>query len=158
MTRAVRLATFILLAVVAGAASAAEIHVVAPDTITWQAPPPGAPAGGLMAVLSGDPRREGLVVMRAKFPPGYVIRPHWHSTVENVTVISGELHMGFGDTFDKSKARAISAGGFIVLPPRTHHYGWSDVETVIQVSTMGPFDMNYVNPQDDPRTAASGTR
>jgi hypothetical protein len=162
MTRAIRLATPILVAAVASVAvavPAAEMHqVITPDTIKWQAAPPGLPQGSTIAVLSGDPGKEGLFVLRAKLPAGYVVPPHWHSTIESVTVISGALHMGMGDTLDKAKAQAIPPGGFVSLPAKSRHYVWNDAETVIQVAAMGPFDINYVNPKDDPRTGTSGAR
>jgi len=31
------------------------------------------------------------------------------------------------------------------------HFVWAKAETVIQVSGMGPIEINYVNPADDPR-------
>jgi hypothetical protein len=145
--------------VAVGAAVAAEMHqIVTPGAIKWEAPPPGLPNGSTLAVLAGDPGKDGLFVLRAKLPPGYVVPPHWHTATENVTVISGSMHMGMGETLDKTKGHAIPPGGFVSLPAKSRHYVWTDVETVIQVSAMGPFDINYVNPKDDPRTGTAGTR
>jgi hypothetical protein len=31
------------------------------------------------------------------------------------------------------------------------HYGFFDEETVIQINTIGPWSVTYVNPDDDPR-------
>jgi len=31
------------------------------------------------------------------------------------------------------------------------HHVFIDEDTVIQISTNGPWDFNYVNPKDDPR-------
>ena len=28
-----------------------------------------------------------------------------------------------------------------------HHYGWTSGETVIQVTTMGPFNVTYIDPK-----------
>jgi hypothetical protein len=35
------------------------------------------------------------------------------------------------------------------------HYAYADEETVVQLSTSGPWGLTYVNPADDPRNAAS---
>jgi anti-sigma factor ChrR (cupin superfamily) len=143
----------------AGAAAAAEMHqIVTPESIKWQAAPPGLPPGSSIAVLSGDPSKGGVFILRAKLPAGYTIPPHWHSAIENVTVLSGALHMGMGDTFNRAKAHVISAGAFVSLPEKSRHYVWTDAETIIQVTATGPFDINYVNPKDDPRTGATATR
>jgi quercetin dioxygenase-like cupin family protein len=60
-----------------------------PAEMKWGPAPPVLPPGAQIAVLSGDPGGKGLVTLRLKLPPGYVIPPHWHPTDEHVTVISG---------------------------------------------------------------------
>jgi len=45
---------------------------------------------------------------------------------------------------------AFPAGSFAYLDPDMHHYGMAVGETVVQVSGMAPFQINYVNPSDDP--------
>jgi hypothetical protein len=47
--------------------------------------------------------------------------PHWHPNRENVTVISGSLEVGMGDTFDQSKLMTFGAGSFTHLDPSMHH-------------------------------------
>jgi hypothetical protein len=37
-------------------------------------------------------------------------------------------------------------------------YVWTSGETVIKVTSMGPFDITYIDPKDDPRTAAAAAR
>jgi hypothetical protein len=123
----------------------------APDEIVWGPAAPALPAGAKMAVLKGDPTQEGIVVLRAWFPAGYQIMPHWHPASEHVTVISGEAHVGMGDAFDKTMGYVVPAAGFAYLAPLIHHYFWVDTETVIQVEGMGPFQLYYLNPADDPR-------
>lgn len=141
-----------------GAASAEEcmhaeqMHtIVTPESITWGPAPPGLPPGANAVVIAGDPSKEGSFTMRAKMPDGYKISPHWHDMDENVTVLSGTLHVGTGDTFDKSKADAMAAGSFAMMPAKMHHWGWAEGETVIQIHGNGPFTITYVNAADDPR-------
>jgi quercetin dioxygenase-like cupin family protein len=127
----------------------------APDQLQWKDAPPSLPPGAKAAVLEGDPRQEGLFTMRLQIPKGYRIPPHWHPAFEHVTVISGAFHMGLGDTFDASKGHRIGAGGFTWMAPGTRHFAWVEEETVVQVHGMGPWQLYYVNPADDPRNAAS---
>lgn len=127
-------------------------HVMAnPGDITWKDAPPSLPKGAQMALLYGDPSKDGIFVMRLKFPANYKIPAHTHPTDEVVTIISGEFSIGMGATFDPAKTKALTAGGVIAMPPGTQHYVQIDKETVVQLSTRGPWAISYVNPADDPR-------
>lgn len=142
-------------AVAAGAppATAADEHkVLAPGDVKWQPAPPSLPKGAEMAVLFGDPGKDGLFAMRLKFPKGYTIPPHSHPKPEIVTVISGTFRIGMGDAADPSKAQALPAGGFFAFPPgMTHFVPAADGETIVQVNSTGPWGITYVNPKEDPR-------
>jgi hypothetical protein len=129
-------------------------HVLlSPGDLKWGPQPPGLPAGGQVAVLDGDPSKAGVpFALRAKFPDGYRVPPHWHPTAESVTVISGSLKVGMGDTFNESGMTTLAAGGFAKMPPRMHHFVLAKGATEIQVQGVGPFAITYVNPKDDPRT------
>ena len=126
-------------------------HVmVRPDDVKWGPGPPGLPAGAKAAVISGDPSKAVPYVIRAKLPDGYKVPPHWHSTDENVTVIKGTLMMGKGEKFNDD-AEALPAGSFMRMPKERRHFAWAKGETIIQVHGIGPFDITYVNADDDPR-------
>ncbi len=45
----------------------------------------------------------------------------------------------------------MPAGTFGFLPPTMKHFAWAKGETVIQLHGMGPWEIIYVNPADDPR-------
>lgn len=129
-----------------------EAHkIVAPDAVKWGPGPAVLPAGVETAVLYGDPTKDGPFAMRAKFPAGYSIPPHTHPKLEAVTVISGVFKLGLGETADAAKATPLPAGGFSALEPGTAHFVYVDEETVIQVNSIGPWGLDYVNPDDDPR-------
>ena len=121
--------------------------------IKWTDAPPSMPKGAKVAVLQGDPGKTGPFVIRLKTPAGYKVAPHWHSQDENLTVLSGTLYLGMGDKLDTKSAQALSAGGFHFLPGKVHHYAFSKVPTVVQISSNGPFDITYINPDDDPQKA-----
>ena len=125
--------------------------IVSPQEIKWGPAPTVLPPGAEAAVLFGDPSKEGLFVLRLKLPAGYSVPPHTHPVDEVVTIISGTFSMGMGETADQSKAQPLPAGSFFALPPGTAHYVFIDEETIIQISTVGPWGLTYINPADDPR-------
>ena len=127
-----------------------EHKVTMPADIQWGDPPPVFPAGAKMAVLAGDPGKPGPYTVRIKAPDGYKVAAHWHPAVENLTVISGEFHLGVGDKMDESQAKAMTPGSFAMMPAHMHHYAWTKGETEVQVHGTGPFKLIYVNPADDP--------
>jgi hypothetical protein len=156
LNRAPLLTALLAAALITGAAvaavhSPATMQTVLPDQIKWGAGPPSLPPGVQMVVLQGDPGKPGPFTLRAKMPAGYKIPAHWHPTDENLTVISGVFHIGMGGKLDTSMAKALPAGGFMSMPARTNHYAWVTQETILQVHGMGPFEITYINPADDPR-------
>jgi anti-sigma factor ChrR (cupin superfamily) len=90
-------------------------------------------------------------VVRAKLPDGYKLPPHWHSSDENVTVLKGTFLIGTGEKFDPSKTEKMPTGSFMRMPKTMRHFAVAKGETIIQLHGIGPFDINYVNPADDPR-------
>jgi quercetin dioxygenase-like cupin family protein len=120
-------------------------------SLQWGAPPPGIPAGAQAAVMSGDPTKPGLFVVRLKAPAGAKIMPHWHPSDENVTLISGDFAVGMGDKLDEAAAHKMAPGDFVYLKAREHHYAIARTESVVEIAAMGPFKITYVNPSDDPR-------
>jgi hypothetical protein len=70
------------------------------DNLKWQDGPPSLPKGAKIAVLEGDPGKEGPFVFRVKVPDSYKIPPHTHPKPERVTIISGTFNIGMGDKFD----------------------------------------------------------
>ena len=122
-----------------------------PVELKWGPPPPALPAGSEVAVLEGDPGKEGPFVIRVKFPAGYTIQPHWHPNDEHVTVLHGELQFGMGEKFDASALRNFPVGSFIVAQKEMRHFARAKGATTIQVHGMGPFTLTYVNAADDPR-------
>lgn len=132
---------FILAAVLSGIAVAATGPVITtPQQIHW-VPGTGMEKGTFSAVLSGDPTKPGLYIVRVKAPAGTVFGPHYHNETENVTVISGALWVGLGDKMDKSKMRPLNAGSFVSVPAKLHHYAMTKTDTVIQIEGMGPETM-----------------
>jgi quercetin dioxygenase-like cupin family protein len=121
--------------------------------LKWGAAPPSLPAGAKAAVLSGDPGKAGPFTIRLEMPAGYKVPAHTHPTEERITVISGTAQFGMGPKFDDGAAHDLAAGGFVVMPVGMQHFAGSKAGCVLQVESTGPFEINYVNPADDPRGA-----
>ena len=118
--------------------------------LNWGPAPNVLPRGAQIAVVSGDPSKDALYVVRLKLPANYELPAHNHPTSEYVTVISGDFHIGMGDKLDRQKGLALQAGGFAEASAKMNHYAWTSSETVVQIHGQGPFAITYVNPADDP--------
>ena len=148
----IRLVAFAIITMAGAAAQGATESggPLQPEDIKWGAAPPNIPAGAELVVLAGDPAKTGPVTMRLKMPAGYAIAPHWHPTDERVTIISGELGLGMGDTLDEQASTVLRAGGYVVALAKMNHFAWTKSGAVVQIDLMGPFEITYVNPADDP--------
>jgi quercetin dioxygenase-like cupin family protein len=133
--------------------SSAEMGFHSPTDIQWKPGPPSLPPGAKMAVLEGNPAKEGAFLMRLQAPADYHIPPHTHPKTERVTVISGTMFLAMGDNLERSAARTLPAGTYAFWPAGMKHTAWFDAGTVIQIHGIGPWQINYVNPADDPRQA-----
>lgn len=116
--------------------------IVMPDSTKWVAVASGPMAGVQMAVLMGDPAKKGPYIIRIKAKDGTKFDAHFHTEMENVTVISGTLLVGLGDTMGApDKMTALTAGAFASVPANLHHYAVTKGETVIQIDAVGPRSM-----------------
>ena len=132
-------------------APAAAHVIMTPDKVQWGPAPPSLPPGVQAALLDGDPGKAGLFVIRLKFPDGYRVPPHWHPTDEHVVVVAGTLMAAMGNKIDDAAMQALPTGSYVKMPRKMPHTVRAKGETIVQVTAMGPFEVTYVNPQDDPR-------
>jgi hypothetical protein len=105
-----------------GLFSAAEIQ--------WGEGPPSLAKGAQMAVLEGDPTKEGMFTMRLKLPADFDVKPHWHTQIEHVTVIRGRSTR-MGEQFDRAKTRPMPASSFGYWPIGMRHFAYTKGETVL---------------------------
>ena len=138
------------------AGSGPDLHwdLFKPDQIQWRDGPPSLLPGAKMAILEGDPAKEGFFTMRLKLPDGYRVLPHWHPRTERLTIIQGIVNLGTGDRFDTAATQTLPAGAYSSMPPKMTHFAWMRGETILQLSSIGPWEVVYVNPTDDPRSHA----
>jgi len=125
--------------------------IVTPAGVKWADAPGSLPKGVRVAVLEGDPAKDGPFVMRVKLPDGTRIMPHTHPEDERVTVLSGTLYLGMGEKFNGKAAKEMPAGSYGRTRAGVTHFGWVKGETVLQLHGTGPWAVHYANPADDPR-------
>jgi hypothetical protein len=135
-----------------------EAGIFPPKEMRWQDGPKSLPAGAKMAILEGDPAKEGPFVFRLRLPDGYKVPLHTHPKTERVTVFYGTFNIVMGENGDPKAAKKMPAGSFGHWPAGMKHYVWVEKETEVQFHGIGPWTINYVNPADDPRKQKSGAR
>jgi quercetin dioxygenase-like cupin family protein len=122
--------------------------------VQWVEGPPSLPKGAKVAVLEGTPpfAEHKTFTLLAKFPKNYMIEPHIHLVTERVTVLDGSLSFGHAATVDRSTATKVTRGGLVIMPANHVHYAFTtDQEAVIALTGVGPWEIIYVDPKNDPR-------
>ena len=117
---------------------------------------PGTGSSGVAGiesiVLKGDPDQAGVYTIMLRVPPHTRIAAHSHRDDRVATVISGTWHIGYGDTFDEAKLKALPPGSFYTEPPSGNHFAETgDEPVVVQITGFGPSSTEYVDPTQDPR-------
>lgn len=143
---------------VAGAAAASDLpyrgqgHVMlTPDALEWGDIASMAPPAQI-AVIEGDLSAEEPFTFRLLLPDGYEVLPHIHPEYERVTVISGTFHFAHGEEFDRDATMALPQGGVAIMAPGEPMFGYAGGETVIQLHGTGPWGIDYIRDEDDPRS------
>ena len=120
--------------------------------LKWMDGPDWLPKGSQIAVVSGDPAKEGMFTIRLKFPANYAIPAHHHPADEHVTVLSGRTYYGMSDKLDRAKAKRLTAGHSVVMKAEHNHWVFTrSAPVTVQVKSKGPFEVVYADPKDDPR-------
>jgi quercetin dioxygenase-like cupin family protein len=127
------------------------LQVYQPAAIAWKDGPASLAPGARVAVLEGDPSKEGPFTMRLRLPDGFKIPPHYHGGVEHITVLQGTFNVGMGEKMDPGAAKKMPTGAFGFWPAGMRHFAFTEGETILQLHGQGPWTITYVNPADDPR-------
>jgi quercetin dioxygenase-like cupin family protein len=145
-------AAAVLTLALTGAGASEDHTVLTPGEIEWTPGPPSIPDGSEAAVLYGDPGKDELFALRLRLPAGYHLPPHTHPRPEVVTVISGAFHVGMGDEAARDNLQTLESGSFFAFEPGMAHFAYTEEETVIQLNSIGPWSIEYVHSEDDPRS------
>ena len=116
-----------------------------PEEIEWRE---SAGDNGLkFAVLVGDTSKPGLYVIRVKFPPGLMTRPHRHPEDRHAIVVSGTWYTGEGTTFDPDRTVPLGPGSYMMHPANGYHFdGAKAEEVIVQIAGFGPSATVYFDP------------
>jgi len=124
--------------------------------LKWGPAPPAFPKGAEVTILHGDPFKKGMFALRFKMPDGYKIATHWHTQDEQLTILTGTFMLAMGDG-DKD-VHALDVGSYHFLPGKMHHSATAKGDVILELHGMGPFDIHYVNPADDPSKGAAAAK
>jgi quercetin dioxygenase-like cupin family protein len=117
------------------AVDAKGFTIVKPDELKWT---PGTD-GPDIAVVYGDPMKKEFYIIRARFKPGVMSKPHSHPTDRHVTVISGTWWAGTSADGDRSKTVPLGPGSYMIHPAGAVHFdGAKDVEAIVEIKGIGP--------------------
>jgi hypothetical protein len=80
MSFSIRIASALVLVTLLGVpartlAQTKQHTAMTPAELKWGPAPPALPPGAQIAVLDGDPGKDGFFTLRLKFPDGYKIAP-----------------------------------------------------------------------------------
>jgi hypothetical protein len=114
--------------------------MVTPGELDWgdigsMAPP------AQIAVIEGDLSAEEPFTIRLL-----------HPEYERVTVLSGTLHFAHGEAFDPDEATELPQGSVAIMAPGEPMFGYASEDTVIQLHGTGPWGIDYIRDEDDPRS------
>jgi mannose-6-phosphate isomerase-like protein (cupin superfamily) len=112
------------------------VEFTTPENIKWVR---NAAGTNETAVLFGDPEKPGPYVIRLRWLPGNMSRPHFHQNDRFFVVISGTWWLGTGETFDPGSTVPVGPGTYVIHKAKQVHYDGAKGEpAVIQVWGMGP--------------------
>jgi mannose-6-phosphate isomerase-like protein (cupin superfamily) len=112
------------------------VNFVAPEDIKFVRNQAGTSE---QAVLFGDPSKPGPYVIRLRWFPGNMSRPHFHSTDRFFIVLEGTWWLGTGTKFDPDSTVPVKAGTYVYHKAGGIHYdGAKDEPALIQVWGTGP--------------------
>jgi quercetin dioxygenase-like cupin family protein len=98
-----------------------------------------APPGVTSVVVLGDLSKDGIYVLRNKFPANSTVPAHSHPTWRIMTVLEGAVYFGYGPKLDGQQLKRFGPGSVIVEPPNVPHYFVTkDEGAVIQFVAQGP--------------------
>ena len=145
-------AGWLVCSLVLAAASRAETDAkgfvrLTPEQAEWKDVPGGH--GVQMAVISGDPGKEGLYVIRVRFPPGIMSSPHFHPEDRHAIVLKGTWYTGTDDSWDPDRTVALKAGSYMKHPAGAVHYdGAKNEEVIVQIAGYGPSGTKELFPEE----------
>ena len=129
--------------------SGGHLFVMA-DELEW-GPVGSMGEGAEIAVIEGDLGEEKPFTFRLRLEDGYEIQPHVHPAYERGTILQGTLHFAHGEEFDRDQTKALPEGSTFIMAPGAPMYGYAEGEVIFQLHGEGPWGIEYIDEEHDPR-------
>jgi len=124
-----------------------HIPIVFGKDIQWR----GDPRGEQTAPLFGAEDQPGPYGVLIKWNPGGNSKPHFHSTVRYIYVVSGTWWVSSSTTYDRSKMYPVPAGSFLTDVAQTVHWDGAKAETgpcILLLVGIGPMVTTRLTQKD----------
>jgi len=128
-----------LVALCAWAQGGDETHVANSGQLKF-GPGPNLPSCLTMAVEHGDPSK-GAFTLLLKFTSGCRVPMHWHTSAEELMLVSGSGKMQMQD----GTSSPVDRGGFAYIPPKHPHAFTCATACTAFLSGDAAFDIHYVD-------------
>jgi hypothetical protein len=122
----------------------------AEEDLNWQFVP-GIPRPVEVAIVSGDPSKEGPYVVRYRTPSGMRFAPVTHPDARELTIIKGTYWIAQGESYNWKQMDEFKAGAVIQKEANKPYFGWARTAVILEERGTGPTNLNYVHEDDDPR-------
>lgn len=95
----------------------------------------------------GEPSQPGIYVVRIRFAPWTMTKPHFHGEDRLVVIVKGTWYAGTDTQFDPEAATPIRQGGYMLHPSGGVHFdGAKAQEVVLQITGVGPSSTTFLEP------------
>jgi quercetin dioxygenase-like cupin family protein len=128
-----------LAALPAWAQGSDETHIANASQLKYGGAP-YLPACLTMAPEHGDPSK-GAFTLMLKFTSGCTVPMHWHTSGEELMLVSGSGKMQMQD----GTSSTVDRGGFVYIPPKHQHAFTCATACTAFLSADGAFDIHYVD-------------
>ncbi|HXP47122.1 MAG TPA: cupin domain-containing protein [Terriglobales bacterium] len=128
-----------LVALCAWAQGADETHIANSGQLKF-GPGPNLPSCLTMAVEHGDPSK-GAFTLLLKFTSGCRVPMHWHTSAEELILVSGSGKMQMQD----GTSSTVDRGGFAYIPSKHPHAFTCATACTAFLSGDAAFDIHYVD-------------
>jgi len=128
-----------LAALTVWAQSTDETHVANPGQLKFGSAP-YLPSCLTSAPEHGDPSK-GAFTLLLKFSAGCTVPMHWHTSAEQLMLVSGSGKMQTQD----GKSSTVERGGFAYIPPKHPHAFTCVTACTAFLSGDAAFDIHYVD-------------
>ena len=129
----------VILALPAWAQGGDETHIANSSQLKF-GPGPSLPSCLTMAPEHGDPSK-GAFTLLLKFTSGCTVPMHWHTSAEELMLVSGSGKMQMQD----GKTSPVDRGGFVYIPSKHSHAFTCVTACTAFLSGDGAFDIHYVD-------------